>query len=92
MTSTEDLNPLNKHVKLILCCIYWEEFFTQTQRAKTGPKLWNRLSEPIHHSDTLQKFMSAMKPELFTEAYGAITVKIFTCDIPGYLKNCMETR
>ena len=56
-----------------------KELLTEIQTVKTygdrafsraGPKLWNRLPLSIRHSDTLPKFKSALKTELFKEAYG----------------------
>ena len=62
---------------------YWllsseNELLTQAQTGKTysdkafsrvGLKLWNELSWSIHHSNTLLKFKSAIKTQLFKEAY-----------------------
>ena len=56
-----------------------KELLTETQTAKTygdrafsraGPKLWNKLSLSIRHSNTLSEFKSSIKTELFKEAYG----------------------
>ena len=56
-----------------------KELLTETQTVKTygdrafsraGPKLWNSLLLLIRHSVTLPKFKSALKTELFEEAYG----------------------
>ena len=58
-----------------------KELLTETQTAKTygdtafsraGPKLWNKLSLSIRYSNTLSKFKSSIKTELFKEAYGDV--------------------
>ena len=58
-----------------------KELLTETHSVKTygdrafsraGLKLWNKLSLSIRHSNTLSKFKSSIKTELFKEAYGDV--------------------
>ena len=64
-----------------LATLIRKELLPETQTAKTygdrafsraGPKLWNKLSLSIRHSNTLSKFKSSIKTQLFKEAYGDV--------------------